>query len=71
MADLKQVRAGLKRAMKEAGVACRNLPLTLTGLFVLSCVELFAILYLTYHARAKALEPQADRTKTRFPSAHS
>ena len=41
MADLKQVRAGLKRAMKEAGVACRNLPLTLTGLFVLSCVELF------------------------------
>lgn len=37
----KDVRARLKRAWKEAGVATRNLPLTLTGLFVLTCVELF------------------------------
>lgn len=36
-----KLRARLKRAMKAAGIALRNLPLTLTSLGVLTCVELF------------------------------
>ncbi len=41
MLEFNQLRARLKRAWKEASVAGRNLPLTLTSFGVLTCVELF------------------------------
>lgn len=41
MSEFKEVRARLKRAWKEACISGRNLPLTLTGLFILTCVEMF------------------------------
>lgn len=41
MSEIKDVRARIKRAWKEAAIAGRNLPLTVTGLFVLTCVEMF------------------------------
>lgn len=41
MEQHKALRARIKRAWKGMAVACRNLPLTLTSLGVLTCVELF------------------------------
>ncbi len=33
--------AAIKRGWKKTGIACRNLPLTLTAMAILTCVELF------------------------------
>lgn len=41
MIDFKKLRADCKRFWKKAGIAGRNLPLTLTSFAVLTCVELF------------------------------
>jgi hypothetical protein len=41
MSHLKLDWAAIKRGSKKAGIACRNLPLTLTAMAILTCVELF------------------------------
>ena len=41
MQNMKQFAAQAKRVARKAGIACRNLPLTITGLGILTCIELF------------------------------